>query len=131
MPYSIFKEFVDSCKNDKINVFPFKKALKDAKADFNLKTKSELLDFISNNGLEDLNHVNDTSWRDNPDKANLITVHGYKFKSMYKLGYIAFFYNNKTKKWIIKSFHISDDSNSAMMIALNRARLLKRGGENE
>ena len=98
---------------------------------FNLRTKSDLFNFISNNGLEDMQFVNTKNWENNPDKNNPVKVDAYEFRSMSVLGYIAFFYNDKTKKWIIKSFHLSEHTNPAMMIALQKVGILPLEGNDE
>ena len=82
-------------KND---VVPLKSALDDANSYFGLNTKSNLLDFIGNNGLEDFKFLNTKEWENNPDKTIVIFVDAYEFRSMCKLGYIAFMYNEKTFK---------------------------------
>jgi len=62
----------------------------DAGENFNLNTKSQLLEFIHCDGLEDLKFVNTKDWENNPDPANPIKVDAYEFRTMGKLGYIAF-----------------------------------------
>ncbi|MBC8418536.1 MAG: hypothetical protein ISR62_03850 [Desulfobacteraceae bacterium] len=127
MPYYKFEEFKRACDEDKNSVFPMGDVLKDAEEFFNLRTKTELLDFISNNGLENLQFVNTKDWENNPDKSNSIKVYAYEFRSMFKLGYIAFMYIPQTKNWIVKSFHLSKNMNPTMMIALQKAGLLTSG----
>jgi len=51
-------------------------------------------------------------------------VDAYEFRSMYKLGYIAFMYNEKTLKWIIKSFHLSENRSLEMVMAFHNAGLI-------
>ena len=121
--YDIF-EFIRCCNENKNDVVPLKSALDDANSYFGLKTKSNLLDFIGNNGLEDLKFVNTKEWENNPDKTIIIFVDAYEFRSMCKLGYIAFMYNEKTFKWLIKSFHLSENRNTTMETALYKAGLI-------
>lgn len=67
-------------------------------------------------------------------KSKDIMVDAYEFRSWYILGYIAFFYNEKTKIWTIKSFKRSENSNMAMDIAFKKASLKienKLGEKNE
>ena len=123
-PYYDFSDFEKACREDKAGVIPINNVLKDAADYFNLRTKSDLLDFIANSGLEELNFINKKKWENNPNKKNKIIVDAYEFRSMCKLGYIAFMYNPKTKKWIIKSFHPSDNTNPTMKFALTKAGLL-------
>ena len=75
---------------------------------------------ISNDGLEELTFINTKKWENNPNKIQPILIDAYEFKSMYKLGYIAFMYNNKTNKWNIKSFHLSDNRDISIEMALTR-----------
>jgi len=77
--------------------------------------------------MEDLKFVNTKEWENNPDKTFKIYVDAYEFRSLCKLGYIAFMYNEKTLKWIIKSFHLSENRNTTMEMALFKAGLI---GEN-
>jgi len=87
-PYYDFEEFKRACDEDRNNVHPIGDVLKDAEEFFNLRTKTQLLEFISNNGLEDLEFVNPKDWENNPDKSNPIGVDAYEFRSRFKLGYI-------------------------------------------
>jgi hypothetical protein len=89
----------------------------------------DVIAFIANHGLEDLNFINSKLWENNPHKDNPLFVDAYEFKSMFKLGYIAFMYNPVTDKWIVKSFHLSENRNPAMELALLKANL--RGDKNE
>jgi hypothetical protein len=121
MPYYHYEDFKEACGNDMRNVIPINSVLKDAKELFNLFPKSGLLEFIYNDGLEDLTFVNTKKWEKNPNPGSQIYVDAYEFRSLNKLGYIAFMYNSTTKKWIIKSFHLSDNRNPAMYLALKKA----------
>lgn len=85
---------------------------------------SLLIDDSNGNGLEELEFINTKPWERNPDKGNTIFVDAYEFRTLNKLGYIAFMRNNKTMKWLIKSFHLSDNKNPVMLIAMQRAGLL-------
>ena len=125
MAYYNIEDFVNACDSHKNDVILIGNVNNDARNDFNLSTKSELLDFISNNGLEDLTFINSKKWDKNPNKSNEIIVDAYEFKSMYKLGYIAIMYNDVTKKWIIKSFHLSENRNRIFEEAFKKAGLIE------
>jgi hypothetical protein len=124
MPKYIFADLVSACTDNQNDVIPLKQALMDADTIFGLKTKQALLAFISNGGLEDLSFENTKEWENNPDKSHSIVVDAYEFRSMCKLGYIAFMYNDITRKWIIKSFHLSMNRNNAIGLALIKAGLI-------
>lgn len=128
-----FQNFKSACKIRK-NVYVWRQAKEDADRIFNLKSTRNLLEFISNDGLEDLSFINKTEWKENPDKSNDIMIDAYHFRTAYMLGYIAFFYNAKQDKWIIKSFKLSEQCNPTMGLAFKSARLLserKKGDSNE
>lgn len=130
IPNYKYEDFKKACKNKK-DVFIWNKALGDAKKCFGLKSRNEVLSFIANNGLEDLNFKNSKPWENNPNKDKEIFVDAYEFNSLNKSGYIAFFYNDITKKWTIKSFKFSDKRNDIMRIAIEKANLqLDDEGEN-
>jgi len=121
MPTYDFNKFKKCCQENKDCVMPFKKAQDDASLYFGLKTKNALLEFIANDGLEDLSFINTKPWENNSDKNSLILVDAYEFRSMCKLGYIAFMYNEITIKWLLKSFHLSKNSDFAIAIAMRKA----------
>lgn len=123
MSYYNYEDFKEACGNSMSNVILFKNAESGAKSHFNLFPKSKVLDFIYNDGLEDLNFINTKDWENNPNPENPIKVDAYEFKSLHKLGYIAFMYNTLTDKWIIKSFKKSNNSNPTMYLAFQRAGL--------
>jgi hypothetical protein len=85
-------------------------AQKTAREDFNLQTKKAVINFISNNGLESLYYINTKHWENNPNKNCPIMVDAYSFYSGPTHGYIAFFFNPKTNKWLIKSFKLNRNS---------------------
>lgn len=123
-PHYDFEDFRKACGKEKDTVIPIGDVLKDADELFSLRTKTALLDFIFNFGLENLTFINSKEWENNPDKKASMRVDSYEFRSRFKLGYIAFMHNRKTKKWIIKSFHLSENMNPTMMAAFEKAGLL-------
>ena len=131
MPHYKYYDFNNACANNSGDVIPIGTVLKNAADDFNLKTKSQLLDFISNNGLEDLSFVNTKEWENNRDRTVPIMVDAYEFQTMHKLGYIAFMRNENTDKWIIKSFHLSDNRSLNMYHAIEKAGLISQENEDE
>ena len=131
MPYYNYEDFNQACGNEQYNVIPIYNVIRDAREDFNLKTKSQLLEFIHCDGLENLKFVNTKDWENNPDLANPIKVDAYEFRTLGKLGYIAFMYNKNTKKWLIKSFRLSKNRNMAMFRAFEKAKFIKMEKGNE
>jgi hypothetical protein len=126
--YSL-EDFLLTCGETPSKVFPIYDTLDDARNIFKLKTKSELLDFILNGGLENLEFINSKIWEENPSPSVPIFVDAYHFKSLYMLGYIAFFKNNSNGNWMIKSFHLSDQRNTELEIKL-KDHLKKIKGKN-
>jgi hypothetical protein len=123
MPEYSFNEFKRCCVENPFAVKILKQPEDDAKF-FGLKTKGEIKNFIGNDGLENLNFINTKEWENNPDKSFTILVDAYEFRSRYKLGYIAFMFNNKTGFWIVKSFHPSINNNFLMALALRKAGII-------
>ena len=118
-PFYDFKDFIDACS--KGNVSLWKSATEGAEKFFNLKTKKDLLEFIANEGLTQLEFINSASWKENPKPEKEILIDAYKFRSGGTLGYIAFFYSPYTQNWIIKSFKQNLDTNVALKEAINKA----------
>jgi hypothetical protein len=81
-----------------------KNARQDAKNHFNLDTESRALEFIANDGLQDLQFDNTNSLDKGPGQDIGKPVDGYTFRAGAKYGYLAFYLNFKGG-WIIKSFH--------------------------
>ncbi len=129
MPYYKFEDFKKTCGADFLSVILICSVRNDARDDFNLSSKKNLLEFISNDGLESLKFVNTKPWGKNPNPQQEIFVDAYEFRSLSKLGYLAFMYNEKTSKWIIKSFHLSTNQNTTMQDALVRAGIIQLRGE--
>lgn len=122
-----FKNFKKACKNEDLIYIP-NNVLADADNYFRLRTKRHILDFIKNDGLEDLHFINTKQWENNPNKNNIIMIDSYDFRSYGKLGYIAIKYFNGI--WTIKSFHLSEDMNYSMRNAINKLDIFnKLGGE--
>ena len=132
MPYNHFDKFKKACKRDRKNVILWRGALNDAEEFFNLRTETQLIEFIAHDGLEDLSHQNTKPWEKNPNPQNIIMVYAYTFRTMCQNGYIAIMENELTKKWIIKSFKPSTNkslalSSNTMQIAFEKAILEKKG----
>lgn len=124
-----FENFKEACKNKDLIYIP-NPVLADADKYFNLRSKKQILDFIGNNGLENLHYLYSNEWKNNPNRNIIIMIDNYEFTSLGKLGLIAFRYNNENNKWIIKSFHLSNNMNDAMRNAINKADIIRKlGGE--
>ena len=122
-----FLDFKKSCrKKNKNNVFIFSKALKGADKYFNLRTKKQILDFIYTDGLKNRYFYNTAPWEKTQNKNKQIMVDAYEFESGSKRGYLAFMYNNCTNKWIIKSFHLSENMNDQMCQAIIKSDIMKK-----
>ena len=104
-PAYTFNEFVSACTNGEQSVYVIRGAQETAGTDFNLKPASAIMAFIANDGLEQPKFINSTPWENNPHKEKLeIMTDAYDFVTGKDLGYIAFLYQPKTCKWLIKSF---------------------------
>ena len=121
-----FADFKKACKNNKDNIYIPDNVLADADKYFNLRSRKQILDFIYNDGLENLIFDNNKLWEKNRNKTKPIMIDSYEFKSLGKRGYIAFMYNDETNKWTIKSFHLSKNMNETMSNAIKRADIIKK-----
>jgi len=126
-PHYDFENFKKACKNKDLIYIP-NDVLADADNYFRLRGKKQILDFIENNGLENLHYLYSNEWKNNPNKNVIIMIDNYEFTSWGKLGFIAFRYNNKRNKWIIKSFHLSKNMNDAMRNVINKADIINKLG---
>jgi hypothetical protein len=124
-----FSNFKKACKDrNKIAIHSI--ARKEACKFFNLCTEKAILNFIKNDGLENLLFLNTKPWEQNPNKTTIM-VDAYEFTSGNKKGYIAYIYNKNTNKWFIKSFHLSENMNDQMAQAIKKSELLKKLGLEE
>ncbi len=87
-----------------------------------LKTKSELLTYITNGKMEELEFINSIPYR-NSSETPLPFCDAYTFTSGYSSGYISFFISQGSKKWAIKSFHRSNTDTTILALALEKAGL--------
>jgi|MTBAKMStandDraft_1061839.scaffolds.fasta_scaffold01341_8 hypothetical protein len=116
MPYNLFKKFKISCRDKPNDVLVEVQAEKDARRIYKLNTKKELLEFIGNDGIEDLKFFNKTDWRNNPDREkNPLDVYSYTCKTLFIPCYIAIIFipslfGKTINKWKLKSFHMPEDS---------------------
>jgi hypothetical protein len=117
----VLADFITFCRRSPEKVYVFDVALKNAQEIFRLNTELDLLDFIANNGLEEIEPVNTKLWENNPDPTNKIYVDAYQFITGGILGYIAFF-KNKNNDWVIKSFHLSNERSGIMENAIKTAQ---------
>lgn len=108
-PFYNFEEFRRICGEEPSKVFVSEDAVKDAREYFSLNSRIEILNFINEAELKNLEFKNTKPWENNPDKSNEIMVDAYEFRSCAKKGYLAFFFNKKTEKWSVKSFHLSEE----------------------
>lgn len=121
-----FSDFNEACgQDDKVMVYG--PAQDDARTYFNLKNQQAIRDFIFSGGLEDLKHTHTDILRMmNPDPKTKIMEDEYSFRTGSKHGYLAFFYNKKTDKWIIKSFKKNWDEPMPSPFILKRSGFTRR-----
>jgi len=94
---------------------------------FGLNTEVELLMFIGNGGLQDLDYINTEPWRNNPRKNVEVLIDAYTFRSNSKMGYIAFMktYNDN---YAIKSFHLDNNKITTRELGSNSNKLTLKEG---
>jgi len=103
-----FDDFIEACKRRDVLVWEHVPDC--AFSDFGLWDEEQLLDFISSeDGVRTRSFQNSRLWEGNPEPSKPIMIDAYRFSSLEKIGYIAFFYNPKTKKWALKSFKRSKE----------------------
>lgn len=117
-------DFIVACgQNDR--VFVSTGAQNDADEYFNLQTQQEIRYFIYTGGLENLEFIRTDVWLNNPDHNIQIMQDEYSFQTKSKFGYLAFFYNKKTNKWIIKSFKKNWNSQMQSPFILKKSGLTR------
>ena len=117
-------DFIKCCNNDPKNVEILYDAETNARMQFGLNTKADLLAFIGNEGLQDITYYNTEPWRNNPKKNKEILIDAYKFYSNRKHGYIAFM-KGVSGNYVIKSFHLDFDKLILKDIGSNSEKLLR------
>ncbi|MDY0289878.1 MAG: hypothetical protein RBR15_13715 [Sphaerochaeta sp.] len=111
--------FLQACKEGEVAVT--RKVVESASADLGLQSKSEILHFLTNGGIQDeLTWVNSVAWKNNPNPSVQVMVDAYTFLSDHKRCYFAFMYFELTSSWMLKSLHVSEGSNSIMQAALRK-----------
>lgn len=103
------KKFITACEHQPTDVIIQKRPKDDASRILGLHTQEDIKDFIANDGIELPIVFTKSPWRNNPTPEKEKIVHAYKFKSVHEQLYIAFFYNDETGKWILKSLHKPED----------------------
>ena len=119
-------DFILCCMYDQQQVQVFYDAELNARQQFGLNKKTDLIEFIGNQGLQDVTYWNTELWRKNPNKNEDIYIDAYKFRSTQKQGYIAFM-KGFTCKYVIKSFHLDNEKITLKDIGVNTAKQLKEG----
>lgn len=115
MPKYSFQEFFEACKKgNKVTVLA--EPLKNARFYFQLATTKDILDFISNGGLQNRTFVNTNRYEDFPIPDEKVMFDAYHFESGMMYGYIAFFKSPINDDWVIKSFKPDDESDPRNLI---------------
>jgi len=105
--FAQFKEACQNPDNDKIYIRP--KARMGAKRDFKIRPRKKILEFIAEGGLESCIFIKTVEWNNNPN-PDPIYIDSYSFYSGEIFGYVAFFFNDVTNMWVLKSFKKNKDS---------------------
>ena len=110
---------------DPQNIYIHNDAVLGARNQFGLNTKTELLTFIGNQGLQNLKYLNTEPWRLKPERIKGdVFIDAYNFYSNQKIGYIAFM-KGANCKYAIKSFHWDHDKFTTKNLGANTTKLLK------
>jgi len=119
-------------------------AMDTARTDFSLDTQPRVFEFIRDGGLEKAKPINTKALEYDESKAKgkkaskgqkrtgpAPMVDAYEFYSGFNYGYIAFYFSNITKRWIIKSFkkNLNEDTrNFALKESLSKLQKKINGG---
>ncbi|MBK5262868.1 MAG: hypothetical protein JJE17_09920 [Peptostreptococcaceae bacterium] len=114
MPCYIFDDFITACKKGE-RIIIWQKVVSEAYKDFGFWDEESIISFIANDGLEELKFQNSEEWRNNPSPITPIMIDAYRFSTLGKVGYIAFFCTN-TGGWSIKSFKRSTEFDGSLTI---------------
>jgi len=118
-------DFILCCMINPQNVQVLFDAELNARCQFGLNTKTQLLEFIGNGGLQAMSYVNTKPWRNNPKKGlGEIYIDSYTFCSNRKTGYIAFF-KGPLGNYVIKSFHIDQNKITLGSVGNNSLKPLR------
>ena len=117
-------DFIQCCRDNPKRVNVFYDAELNAREQFGINSKADLLDFIGNHGLEDLTYINTKPFENNQKKGKDILIDAYKFRSNNKLGYIAFM-KGVSGQYVIKSFHLDNVKLTLKDIGSNTKKLLR------
>jgi len=117
-------DFIQCCRiNPKSIVVDYDAEL-NAREQFRLDTKVDLLGFIGNHGLEELTYINTKPYKIGQKGDKEILVDAYKFCSNQKIGYIAFM-KVFSGNYRIKSFHLDNEKLTLKDIGSNTKKLLR------
>jgi len=72
-----------------------------------------------------------TNWKDAKATTKIRYCDAYTFKSGYSSGYISFFASQGSKKWVIESFHRSNEFDNTLALAHEKAGILFRNRKRE
>jgi hypothetical protein len=132
-----FKVFLEACGRPESMLIKGT-MIERARIDFGLNSKADILKFIINDGLKELSFQYTTPLLRKDGSPTGKMIDAYHFRSLGKLGYLAFFLNENKQIWTIKSFHISDTANTTLKDAFEKAGYFKtehhetkEGPENE
>ena len=106
-PAYTLQDFIAACSEGS-GVRVLNSASPTARSDFGLMTDPDIIAWIGEGGLERPQHANTELWEKNPDPTQPIWVDSYNFFSGVDYGYVAFMFQSKTKKWLLKSLKKND-----------------------
>lgn len=101
-------DFMRACRIGIGAVTVLTPAERGAREHFNLKSKPDTLQFIGNEGIHGLDFDKTRLWEKNPNPEVPVMVDSYNFFAGSDYGYLAFMFQPRTSKWLLKSFKKND-----------------------
>jgi hypothetical protein len=90
-------------------------------SDFGLHTPDAICAWIAAGGIEKPEHANTTPWERNPHPGEIL-VDSYNFFSGPTHGYLAFMYQPRTSRWLLKSLKRNDQPDPRLNLLGDKLR---------
>lgn len=117
-PLYDFSHFIEECNDEKrVRLFDHTAIMRNAREQFNILTFDDLLNFIGNGGLEELQYKETQEFHKIPGTY----IDNYTFKTNGVRGYLSLYYQSSTNSWTVKSFHRDANFDTSFAEKLLRA----------